>query len=201
MRQTVKMEDFMEIKKEKEYKKLIEEIKKCSKCRLSSYRTNAVVGMGSLDAKVMFVGEGPGRNEDIQGLPFVGAAGKFLDELLSSINLKRDEIYITNIVKCRPPNNRDPKEDEVEMCLPFLRRQTKIIKPKIICTLGSPASKTLVDKSITISKSHGKFYRKKGIIFCTLYHPAAALYNNRLKTVLKEDFIKLGKFLKDNKLI
>jgi uracil-DNA glycosylase len=171
----------------------------CIKCRLSESRTKAVPGSGSYTAEIMFVGEGPGKNEDLQGLPFVGAAGKFLDKLLESINIFRKDVYITNVVKCRPPNNRDPFQDEIEACLPYLRMQTNLIKPKVICTLGNAASRTLVKSDISISKTHGKFYRKKGIIFCTLYHPAAALYNQSLKDVLQEDFLKLGVFL-ENKM-
>ncbi|MFP4498536.1 MAG: uracil-DNA glycosylase family protein, partial [Vulcanimicrobiota bacterium] len=121
-----------------------EEIRKCTLCRLSENRTNAVPGDGNRCADFMFVGEGPGKQEDLQGIPFVGAAGKLLDELLDSINLKREDIYITNVVKCRPPNNRDPRPEEVEACIPYLRKQTKIIKPKVICTLGNTAGRKLV---------------------------------------------------------
>lgn len=167
----------------------------CHKCRLSETRTKAVPGAGSRTADIMFVGEGPGKNEDLAGLPFVGAAGKFLDELLESISLKRGDVYIANIVKCRPPGNRDPMPDEVKACLPYLRTQTRIIKPKVICTLGSPAAKSLVDPDITISRVHGTLRKKKGIYFFMLYHPAAALYNGKLKDVLRADFIKLREFL------
>jgi DNA polymerase len=146
----------------------------------------------------MLVGEGPGRNEDLKGTPFVGAAGKFLDELLRLIGLKREEIFITNIVKCRPPGNRDPLPDEVAACLPYLRRQTRIIKPSLICTLGNSATRTLTDPDSSISRVHGSFVAKKGFTFCALYHPAAALYNGSLRQVQEADFIKLGEYLKKN---
>lgn len=177
---------------------MVERILVCPLCRLSLTRTNAVPGKGSRTAEIMFVGEGPGKQEDLKGFPFVGAAGKFLDELLSSINLSRDDVYITNVVKCRPPNNRDPKPDEIGACHPYLVEQIKIIKPKIICTLGNWASRTLVDPEISISKVHGDFVKKGEQYYCTLYHPAAALYNQSLKETLKEDFRKLGEFLKND---
>jgi uracil-DNA glycosylase len=177
------------------FDRLESRVRKCVKCRLSQTRTNAVPGMGSRTARIMFVGEGPGKNEDLQGLPFVGAAGKFLDELLASIGLKREDIYITNIVKCRPPENREPQADEVKACLPYLRWQTKFINPGLICTLGNSAGRSLVKPDLYISKEHGNFIKKKGFTFCVLYHPAAALYQDPLKQVLRQDFIKLGEFL------
>lgn len=183
-------------KEETEFDLIEKKIINCAKCRLSQTRTNAVPGMGSRCARIIFVGEGPGRNEDLQGEPFVGAAGKFLDEMLASINLKRKDIYITNVVKCRPPGNRDPRPDEINACLPYLRKQTKLIKPNIICAMGNSACRTLIDPSISISRIHGKFFRKKGFIFYALYHPAAALYNGSLKDTLREDFLRLGEYLR-----
>jgi len=176
--------------------KLENEIRNCKGCRLHKTRTNAVPGAGSCSADIIFVGEGPGKNEDIHGLPFVGAAGKFLDELLQLISLSREKIFITNIVKCRPPGNRNPRPDEIEACLPYLRKQTRIIGPKLICTLGSPAGRTLVKKDLYISREHGSFHKKGDYHFCTLYHPAAALYNGSLKDVIKSDFANLSIFIK-----
>lgn len=180
-----------------EFKRIEQEVINCTLCRLHKSRTHAVPGTGSRTADIMLVGEGPGKNEDQQGLPFVGAAGKFLDELLEGINLTREDVYITNVVKCRPPNNRDPQPDEIETCLPYLRRQTRIIKPKLICTLGRHAGKTLIDPKLAISREHGKFYSKKGYYFCALYHPAAGLYRNNLKEVIRRDFRRIKKFIED----
>jgi DNA polymerase len=185
----------MTIEEKEILNKTIADIKVCPKCRLSQTRICAVPGAGSETSDIMFVGEGPGKNEDIKGFPFVGAAGKLLDKLLESIELNREDVYITNVVKCRPPNNREPFRDEIEACLPYLRTQVKIIKPKVICTLGNSSARTLVLPDINISKNHGKFFKKKDLIFCTLYHPAAALYNQSLKDVLFEDFLKLGDFI------
>jgi len=176
--------------------KINEEIKSCKKCPLSETRINAVPGSGNEKAKIMFIGEAPGRNEDIQGLPFVGAAGKFLDELLNEINLSRNDVFITNVVKCRPPNNRDPTKEEIEMCHGYLDRQIEIINPKIICTLGRFSMEYILDKfnishgSITIS--HGKIFEIKNLfgkfLIIPMYHPAAALYNPNLKDTIREDF-------------
>jgi uracil-DNA glycosylase len=171
------------------------EILVCDKCALHEARTKAVPGSGFFNAPVMFVGEGPGRQEDLEGLPFVGAAGKYLGELLSSINLKREDVFITNVVKCRPPGNRDPLDEEKEICLPYLRRQVSLIKPAVICPLGNHALKTLVSKEMFISKVHGQIFKKGSYVFFTLYHPAAALYDQKLKKVFTEDFEKLGAFL------
>lgn len=177
------------------YQEIADSIKKCRKCSLYQNRKNAVPGEGSIKAKLVFVGEGPGSEEDISGKPFVGQAGKFLTSLIESIGLKREKVYITNIVKCRPPHNRDPKPDEIEMCLPYLREQISLIKPKIIATLGNFALKTLVKDDLTIGRSHGKIYKKGKVCFIALYHPAAALYNPSLKRVLEKDFKTLGKFM------
>lgn len=180
---------------DKNFNELEDKIKSCTLCRLHETRTQAVPGAGDCHAKILFVGEGPGKQEDLKGIPFVGAAGNFLNELLESINLRREDIYITNIVKCRPPSNRDPREDEMEICLPYLREQFKLMKPALICTLGRFAAKKLIDPNIFISRDHGKLYKKKGQVFCALYHPAAALYNGNLKDVLKKDFVLLKEFL------
>ena len=147
----------------------------CTSCPLSQTRHNVVFGVGPQDAEVMFVGEGPGENEDLQGEPFVGAAGKFLDEMLSIIDLGRENCYITNIVKCRPPRNRDPMQTEQDACIGFLRAQTKLIQPKIIVCLGRIAAMCLIRPDFKISCEHGQFTEKGGILFTALYHPSALL--------------------------
>lgn len=160
----------------------------CAKCDLHKSRKHAVPGEGPLDATVMFVGEGPGQNEDQQGRPFVGAAGKLLTELLESIGLTRSSVFITNIVKCRPPGNRAPRKSEIETCNPYLTAQMNLIKPKIICALGTPAITTLLGEEYTATKSHGKPVQKAERIILPMYHPAAALYDANLKYVLLSDF-------------
>ena len=153
----------------------------CTNCPLSQTRHNVVFGVGPRDAEVMFVGEGPGENEDLQGEPFVGAAGKFLDEMLSIIDLGRENCYITNIVKCRPPKNRDPMQTEQDACIGFLRAQTKLIQPKIIVCLGRIAAMRLIRPDFKISREHGQFTEKGGILFTALYHPSALLRDNRTR--------------------
>lgn len=175
----------------KELDKLCGEVRVCTKCSLANGRRNAVCGEGPADAEIMFIGEAPGRNENLHGRPFVGGAGKFLDELLESINLDRNRVYITNIVKCRPPENRLPAQKEVEACNPFLKRQIELIKPKVICTLGNLALKVLVNPSGSISKQHGVPVEREGITYLPLYHPAAALYTRSLRGTMLEDMKKL----------
>lgn len=143
----------------------------CTSCPLSQTRHNVVFGVGPQDAEVMFVGEGPGENEDLQGEPFVGAAGKFLDEMLSIIDLGRENCYITNIVKCRPPRNRDPMQTEQDACIGFLRAQTKLIQPKIIVCLGRIAAMRLIRPDFKISCEHGQFTEKGGILFTASITP------------------------------
>jgi len=175
--------------------KLNTEIKLCKNCLLSKTRIQAVPGEGNFTSDLLFIGEAPGAQEDITGLPFVGAAGKWLGELLSSIGLKREDVYITNLVKCRPPENRNPLPAEIKACLPFLKLQLKIIKPKIICTLGSFAWQALVGEALNISAAHGKHFYKGDVLFFASYHPAAALYTQKLKEVMREDFGKLKELL------
>jgi uracil-DNA glycosylase len=174
------------------------EILECTKCELHKNRTQAVPGEGPYDARIMFVGEGPGQNEDEQGRPFVGAAGKFLTELLESIGLKRSDVFITNIVKCRPPNNRAPRKSETEACNPYLQSQIRLINPRIVCALGTPAITTLIGDEYSASKSHGNPLLKGQITFLPMYHPAAALYDASLKETLFHDFHILKQLL-DNK--
>jgi uracil-DNA glycosylase len=171
------------------------EILVCTKCELSKVRTNAVPGEGPDNARIMFVGEGPGQNEDEQGRPFVGAAGKFLTELIESIGLKRTDVFITNIVKCRPPNNRAPRRPEVEACNPYLQSQIGLIKPRIICPLGTPAIVTLIGDEYSASRSHGKPVTKGDHTILPMYHPAAALYDASLKETIFRDFQILKELL------
>jgi uracil-DNA glycosylase len=161
---------------------------------------NVVPGEGSANAKILFIGEGPGKKEDELGRPFVGAAGKFLDEMLEIINLQREEVYIANVVKCRPPGNRDPLPDEAASCWPWLMEQIKIIDPKLIVTLGRHSMERFLP-GYKISQMHGKALRRDmpeigRRIFYALYHPAAALYNGSMREVLIKDFKKIPKIIK-----
>ena len=184
-----------------ELSRISEEIKICKKCPLASSRTNTVPGDGDPCNGIVFIGEAPGRNEDIQGKPFVGAAGAFLTELISMAGLRREEVYITNVVKCRPPNNRDPREEEISACLPFLTRQLSVIQPVLIVTLGRHSTRTIFRLQgvnvEAITSVRGKIYNFRFPwgecrVFPTL-HPAAALYNPQMRKVLEEDFTNLGK--------
>lgn len=179
---------------------LANEISMCTKCPLHEKRTNAVPGYGDPNADIMFIGEGPGKQEDLQGKPFVGAAGKFLDELLTSINMDRSQVFIANTVKCRPPNNRDPETIEKETCWPYLEAQIQCIKPRLICLLGRHALERFIP-GLRISAVHGdvKIYRgfhQEKQPYLPLYHPAAALYNGGLRSTLKYDFSKIPHILK-----
>lgn len=174
--------------------KIINEVKQCEKCDLCKTRTNTVPGCGNFDSGIMFIGEGPGRNEDEQGRPFVGAAGKVLDSLLESINLKREDVFITNVVKCRPPKNRDPLPEEVSACYPFLERQLDIIRPKIIILLGRHAMDRFLPGQ-KISVDHGKPKRKDKQVYFPIYHPAATIYRRELFVELEKDFKKIPKII------
>lgn len=147
----------------------------CSRCALSYERHNVVFGVGPRDAEILFVGEGPGEQEDLKGEPFVGPAGQLLDEMLYIIGLGRHNCYIANIVKCRPPHNRDPLETEQDACIPWLRMQTKLLKPKIIICLGRIAAMRLIKEDFKITREHGQWFEKGGIWFTALYHPSALL--------------------------
>ena len=168
----------------------------CQRCKLAKLgRTQVVFGVGNPNAQVMFVGEGPGFNEDRQGEPFVGAAGKLLNELFQSAGLSRAEIYIANVVKCRPPNNRDPEPDEVETCKPFLFQQIDCIRPKLVCTLGRWSTETILERKVSITKIRGQAIRHKNLVVFPLLHPAAALHQGNLLPALREDFGKLKHYL------
>lgn len=147
----------------------------CQRCALCQTRNNVVFGVGPKDAKIMFIGEGPGEQEDLQGEPFVGAAGKLLDDMLSIIDLSRQNCYIANIVKCRPPANRDPSEQEQDACIDYLRGQVALIKPRIIVCLGRVAAKRIIDPDFKISQSHGTWIDRNNIWMTAIYHPSALL--------------------------
>jgi DNA polymerase len=166
----------------------------CVNCNLSKSRTNAVPGIGNEKSDVIFVGEAPGRNEDMQGKPFVGTAGQILSEALEFAGFTRDHVYITNVVKCRPPNNRQPITEERDACRQYLSKELEIIKPKIICILGNTAYSSLLDGS-AITKNRGKLIKNNDQLYFVTVHPAAIIYNPGLKQVLKDDFVLLAKTL------
>jgi len=169
---------------------LCEEITACQNCILSQGRTNAVPGEGPEDAEIMFIGEGPGFHEDRQGRPFVGAAGNYLNELLGKIDLGRQNVYITNVVKCRPPGNRDPQQAEIEACRPYLDRQIELIRPRLIVTLGRFSMQRYFPGA-SISRIHGQAKRVGNVIYYPMFHPAAALHQPRWRTLLDEDILKI----------
>ena len=172
----------------------------CTKCRLSQTRTQVVFGVGHPDADLMFVGEAPGFHEDKQGFPFVGQAGKLLDTLLAEIGLSRAEVYIANVLKCRPPGNRDPAPDEIEACEGHLFRQIELIRPKLVATLGNFATKLLSGKPLGITRVHGQEQETtlggNRVVLYPIYHPAAALYTPRMLDVLRSDFRRIPELLR-----
>ncbi|MDO4458715.1 MAG: uracil-DNA glycosylase [Clostridia bacterium] len=170
----------------------------CRKCKLCETRTNVVFGVGNENADIMFIGEGPGENEDLQGEPFVGRGGQLLDKMLAAIDLDRNRnIYIANIVKCRPPKNRDPEKEEQEACINWLRNQVKLINPKIIVCLGRIAASVIIKPDIKITKEHGIFFKKGHTLIMATLHPAALLRNPSQKPGAFEDFIKLRDMIKE----
>ena len=179
-----------------EFDELVRRIRTCTLCTLSEKRTQAVPGEGSRTADIMFIGEGPGFYEDRDGRPFVGQAGRLLDELLSSIDLNRESVYITNMIKCRAPNNRDPLPSEIQSCGPYLDEQIEMIAPRIIVTLGRYSfGKFFPDQ--TISKARGRPQNLNGLVIYPIYHPAAALHNPRLRPTLEQDFQNLRSLLEE----
>ena len=176
----------------------------CRQCRLWETRTNVVIGVGNRNADIMFVGEGPGQQEDLQGEPFVGPAGKLLDKMLASIGLDREKVYIANIVKCRPPGNRDPHDDEQEACMNYLRYQLMLVKPKIIVCLGRIAATAIIDKDFKITRQHGQWTERKGYWFIATYHPSALLRDESKKRPAWEDLklirAKLDEIGNDNNI-
>ncbi len=165
----------------------------CTRCRLHEKRTKIVFGQGHPKSRLMFVGEGPGADEDRQGLAFVGKAGQLLTRIIAAIGLTRDEVYIANIVKCRPPKNRDPQPDEIETCLPFLKQQIQVIRPEIVCALGAPAARTLLNTKAPISRLRGRFYDVDGVQVMPTYHPAYLLRNPAEKRAVWEDMQAIQK--------
>jgi DNA polymerase len=181
-----------------ELQRLEQEARACQKCRLSQGRTQAVFGVGSPTARLMFIGEAPGFYEDKQGEPFVGAAGKLLDKAIhEALKLTRADVYITNVVKCRPPNNRDPQPDEIEACAPFLASQLELIAPEIICTLGNFATRAILGSAVNISRVRGKKIERDWRIVVPTYHPAAILRNANLFDQFKEDIFFVKRLLEE----
>ena len=174
---------------------LREEASACTRCRLAGTRTQVVFGVGSPSADLMFVGEAPGFHEDQQGFPFVGQAGKLLDKLLAGIGLTREDVYVANVLKCRPPGNRDPMPDEIEACESYLFRQVELIEPQVVATLGNFATKLLSGRPTGITRVHGQEQEVtlggRSVLLYPLYHPAAALYTPAMLKVLEEDFARL----------
>lgn len=170
-------------------------IAECKKCRLCTNRTNIVLGEGNINAKIMFIGEGPGADEDKQGLPFVGKAGQLMNKAFQALRINREEIYIANIVKCRPPSNRVPEEDEAQACLNYLRNQVVLIKPEIIVLLGSTALKNILGKEYGITAVRGKWMEKNGIKYMPTWHPAALLRDENKKIEFWQDLKELKKYL------
>ena len=171
---------------------LKQDIKDCQKCKLCSTRQNIVFGEGNENAEIMFIGEGPGGDEDKIGEPFVGKAGQLMNKAFDVVGIKREEVYIANIVKCRPPNNRDPEEDEVTACMDYLRNQVMIIKPKIIVLLGRIALQNILGKEYKISSVRGNWIEKKGIMYMSTWHPAALLRDETKKIDFLNDLKKVG---------
>ncbi len=175
-------------------KKVAQDTAACTKCDLQYSRKHAVPGAGPVDAEIMFIGEGPGFHENEQGLPFVGAAGRFLDELLENVGLSRSKVFITNVVKCRPPGNRDPQSEELAACDPYLERQIQAINPKVIVTLGRFSMQKFLPNA-KISQAHGQAVRVKGRLVVPFFHPAAALHQPSLRPTVEADFAKLPEWI------
>lgn len=173
------------------------QVEACHRCDLCEGRTHVVFGAGNPDADVLIVGEAPGKNEDLQGEPFVGAAGKFLNELLDSAELKREDVFIANVVKCRPPQNRNPRADEIEACADFLREQTRAINPKVIVTLGNFATQFIMKTGIGITHLRGTIHQVGRFTVMPVYHPAAAIYDRTKRDVLFEDFAQVGRVVRE----
>lgn len=170
---------------------IADDVRGCRKCPLHKSRHHAVPGAGNPEAALIFIGEGPGKNEDEQGLPFVGQAGRILTEMLEEIGLSGEEVFITNLVKCRPPKNRKPHEEEVNACNPYLQEQLRLIRPKIICALGASAASALLGKDIRITKIRGQWFSYQDIQLFPTYHPAYLLRNASKKSDMREDFQEL----------
>lgn len=171
------------------------EVAECRRCPLCDGRTQTVFGTGDPNARVLIVGEAPGKNEDLQGAPFVGAAGKYLSELLAIAGLTREEVFIANVLKCRPPSNRDPRPEEIQACTPFLREQTRTINPEFIVTLGNFSTKFILKTDVGITRLHGTLQQAGRFKVFPIFHPAAALYDGKKREALENDFATLGELL------
>ena len=176
---------------------LEEQCRGCTRCALHKERTNCVFGTGSREAKLMFVGEAPGAKEDETGIPFVGAAGKLLDKYLCAVGISREEVYIANILKCRPPANRDPLPEEQDACIEYLREQVRLIRPKVIVCLGRISAMRLIKPDFKITKEHGVFFKKNEYTLCAVYHPAALLRDPRKKEDMYTDMKNIAAFLQE----
>jgi uracil-DNA glycosylase family 4 len=177
------------------------ELRDCKRCKLHRTRKTIVFGEGNKKSSLMFIGEGPGYDEDVQGRPFVGRAGQLLTKIIQSINLPREEVYITNIIKCRPPQNRNPEPVEIQSCHPFLMKQIRVIQPKIICALGTFSAQTLLKTDTKITALRGRFYDLEGIKVIPTYHPAFLLRNPERKREVWEDMKKIAEWLNNNERI
>jgi len=173
------------------------QVRTCTRCRLCEGRRHAVPGVGPPDARIMFIGEGPGRDEDERGEPFVGKAGEALTILLRNNGIARDEVFITNVVKCRPPENRDPRPDEIDACREYLDGQIAAIAPALICTLGRWALQTLLDPAASVMKLNGTVVEREGLTYVPLIHPAAGLHNDNMREPIKQGFAALGRIIAD----
>ena len=180
------------------WQELEQKCMQCTACRLCEKRHNVVFGVGNREARVMFIGEGPGEQEDLKGEPFVGKAGQLLDKMLYAVDLdRRRNVYIANIVKCRPPMNRDPQDDEQESCIGYLREQTRLIRPRIIVTLGRIAGMKLIKPDLRITREHGMWVERKGVLMMPMFHPAALLRNQSQMEPAFRDFLVLREKIKE----
>lgn len=171
------------------------QVESCRRCPLCDGRTQTVFGVGNPHARVMFIGEAPGKNEDLQGEPFVGAAGHYLNELLGCAGLRREDVFIANVLKCRPPGNRDPRPEEIQTCTPFLREQTRTIEPEVLVTLGKFSTQFVLKTQVGITRLHGRVQRAGKFLVFPIFHPAAALYDGAKREALENDFVTLGQLL------
>ena len=176
---------------------LMEEIYACDKCRLCRTRTNVVPGEGNPDARLMFIGEGPGRDEDLQGRPFVGRSGELLTRMIRGIGIEREQVYICNVVKCRPPQNRNPEPDEAAACLNYLRAQVGLVRPQVVVLLGKIACRYALQQEVSVMRQHGEWFERKGVWFIPTYHPSALLRNPALKRDSWDDFQKIREKLRE----
>ena len=179
------------------YEELKNYVDHCTRCLLSQTRNHAVMGKGNLHAKILFIAEAPGRNEDRDGIPFTGRSGQLFDRLLEGIGMRREEIYLTNVVKCHPPGNRDPKPEEQELCIPYLKYETLLLRPKIIVCLGRIAAQRIIRPDYRITREHGTFLERKGVWLTAVYHPSAVLRDETKLPQMQEDFQKIRKKLEE----